>query len=149
MIKKAQWKLALAARKTRSSQWLMWAVIFGLLIWWWLVVDRETVDEIAPEHLQTRSPPPPARPPVSPKKDDLKRIEGIGPKIQNLLQEVGITTFAQLASADLKELEAILRGARLYMTNPSTWPEQARLAAAGQWEALTELQAQLRGGRKL
>jgi predicted flap endonuclease-1-like 5' DNA nuclease len=124
-------------------------VIFGLLIWWWLVVDRETVDEIAPEHLQTRSPPPPARPPVSPKKDDLKRIEGIGPKIQNLLQEVGITTFAQLASADLKELEAILRGARLYMTNPSTWPEQARLAAAGQWEALTELQAQLRGGRKL
>jgi predicted flap endonuclease-1-like 5' DNA nuclease len=147
MKKIARWNVTRAGRKTRRSQWLMWAVVFGLLIWWWIAVNQQTEDEIAPEDLQIR-PSPPARTPVSSKQDDLKRIEGIGPKTQNLLNEAGITTFAKLASADLTKLESILRKARLYMIDPSTWLEQAQLAAAGEWEALAELQAQLRGGRR-
>lgn len=147
MKKMSRWNFARAARKTRGSRWLMWAVVFGLLIWWWIVINQQTEDEIAPEDLQIR-PSTPARTPVSSKQDDLRRIEGIGPKTQNLLREAGITSFDNLASSDMTKLESILRKARLYMINPSTWPEQARLAAAGEWEALAELQAQLRGGKR-
>jgi predicted flap endonuclease-1-like 5' DNA nuclease len=137
-----------AAGKSRGTRWLIWAVMLALVVWWWLVVNQESEDEIAPARLQTH-PPAPVKPPVLPRQDDLKRIEGVGPKIQGLLQEAGIATFAKLADADVAYLETILRGARLYMANPATWPEQARLAASGQWEALAEMQAQLRGGRKV
>jgi len=147
MKKIARWNVTRAARKTRGSRWFIWAVVFGLLIWWWIVINQQTEDEIAPEDLQIR-PAPPVRTPASSKQDDLKRIEGIGPKTQNILREAGLTTFDSLASADLTKLESILRKARLYMINPSTWPEQARLAAAGDWEALAKFQAQLRGGKR-
>jgi predicted flap endonuclease-1-like 5' DNA nuclease len=83
--------------------------------------------------------------------DDLKLIEGIGPKIASVLQEAGIGTFAQLAAADPDRLRGILREADprlLRLADPATWPEQARLAAAGEWDALTELQGRLRGGRQ-
>ena len=35
-----------------------------------------------------------------PRKDDLKKVEGIGPKIEGLLNAAGIYTWAQLAAAD-------------------------------------------------
>jgi predicted flap endonuclease-1-like 5' DNA nuclease len=80
--------------------------------------------------------------------DDLKRIEGIGPKIANLFHGTGITTFNQLAAADVSELRAILAAAGLAgLADPSSWPEQAHLAAAGQWAELEALQAILKGGR--
>jgi predicted flap endonuclease-1-like 5' DNA nuclease len=80
--------------------------------------------------------------------DDLKRIEGIGPKIANLFHGTGITTFNQLAAADVSELRAILAAAGLAgLADPSSWPEQAHLAAAGQWAELEALQATLKGGR--
>jgi hypothetical protein len=79
--------------------------------------------------------------------DDLKRIEGIGPKISSLLQSAGIGTFAQLAASDTDELRQMLIGAGIWVADPSTWPEQSRLAAAGEWQALEELQAELKGGR--
>jgi predicted flap endonuclease-1-like 5' DNA nuclease len=87
---------------------------------------------------------------VSPatKRDDLKRIEGIGPKISALLQEAGITTFAQLAVAEVSRLQQIVRDAHLEMIDPGTWPEQARLAADGRWDALQVLQDELKGGRR-
>lgn len=80
--------------------------------------------------------------------DDLKRIEGIGPKIAGLLQEAGIITFAQLAAAEVSRLEQILRDADLPFTDPSTWPGQAGLAAAGDWKTLEVLQDGLKGGRR-
>jgi predicted flap endonuclease-1-like 5' DNA nuclease len=81
--------------------------------------------------------------------DDLKRIEGIGPKISGVLQEAGITTFAQLAGADVGRLRQILREAGVRVANPTTWPEQAGLAAVGQWDGLEALQATLKGGRRV
>lgn len=81
--------------------------------------------------------------------DDLKVIEGIGPKIATLLQEAGILTFAQLAESEVDRLREILRGAGLAFADPTTWPEQARLAAAGDWEGLKALQQKLKGGRRV
>ncbi len=79
--------------------------------------------------------------------DDLKVIEGIGPKIASVLQAAGINSFAQLAEADPSYLETILREAGQRLADPTTWPEHARLAAAGDWKAFEELTARLKGGR--
>ena len=79
--------------------------------------------------------------------DDLKKIEGIGPKIDSILNEAGITTLAELASKEVSELEAILEG-KVRIAFPETWPEQAALADAGRWEELEEMQSKLEGGRR-
>jgi len=80
--------------------------------------------------------------------DDLQRIEGIGPKIASVLSDAGITTFAQLAETSVDRLNQIVRkDAGITIAFPDTWPQQAGLAAAGQWEDLEILQDQLKGGR--
>jgi len=81
--------------------------------------------------------------------DDLAIVEGIGPKIASLFQAAGITTFAQLAATDVARLRHILRAADIRIADPTTWPEQARLAAAGEWDKLKALQEQLKGGRRV
>lgn len=91
---------------------------------------------------------PTAERPGAPERDDLKRIEGIGPKVAELLHSSGFTTFARLAEADVEHLRRILKEAGLAMMNPASWPEQARLAADGAWEKLERLQSELKGGRK-
>jgi predicted flap endonuclease-1-like 5' DNA nuclease len=80
--------------------------------------------------------------------DDLAVIEGIGPKIADVLRTAGIDTFAQLAAADSASLTEILQAAGLRLAAPDTWPEQAALAAAGSWEELQQLQDRLKGGRR-
>jgi len=82
--------------------------------------------------------------------DDLKIIEGIGPKIADLLSQNGITTFAELAATPASNLREMLlaAGQRFAVSDPTTWPDQARLAAAGEMDALKALQSQLKGGRK-
>jgi predicted flap endonuclease-1-like 5' DNA nuclease len=82
------------------------------------------------------------------KPDNLERIEGIGPKISAVLQAAGITTFAQLAATDVSRLKQILGDAGLTLADPSTWPKQAELAAAGDWKTLEALQDELKGGRR-
>jgi len=83
-------------------------------------------------------------------KDDLRKIEGIGPKIASLLNEAGIKTFKELAKTKNKKLVEILEaaGKRYRMHDPATWPEQAKLAADGKWEQLEALQKELKGGRR-
>jgi large subunit ribosomal protein L17 len=80
--------------------------------------------------------------------DDLTRIEGIGPKIASLLQEAGLHTFGQLAEAEVERLETLLEANRLGMHDPATWPQQAALANAGDWDGLQSLQDRLKAGRK-
>ena len=82
--------------------------------------------------------------------DDLKKIEGIGPKIAELLGNNDISTFDDLANADVEKVREILAeaGPRYKMHNPETWAEQAAIAAKGDWDALKELQDKLDGGRK-
>ncbi|MEM6318417.1 MAG: helix-hairpin-helix domain-containing protein [Bacteroidota bacterium] len=90
-----------------------------------------------------------ARSVVSVKPDDLKKIEGIGPKIAQILNEAGIYTFSNLSQTSAERLKSILAAAgnRYKMHNPDTWAEQAKLAAAGDWDALKVLQDRLDGGR--
>ncbi len=87
-----------------------------------------------------------ATPPQVP--DDLVVIEGIGPKISSVLQANGIMTFAQLAATQVGTLQEILQKEGLRLADPTTWPEQARLAAAGDWDGLNALTAKLKGGRQ-
>ena len=83
------------------------------------------------------------------KPDDLKRIEGIGPKIENLMHADGVKTFSKMSKTSVKRLRTILEkgGPRFVMHNPDTWPEQAGLAALGEWTKLDQLQDRLNGGR--
>lgn len=79
------------------------------------------------------------------KTDNLQLIEGIGPKIESILKEAGITTYADVASKSENQLRDILAkaGNRFKSHNPSTWPEQAALARDGKMEALKTLQDKL------
>ena len=83
-------------------------------------------------------------------KDDLKKVEGIGPKIQELLNNDGIWSFIQLSEATVNRLKKILddAGPRYRMHTPETWPEQAKMAAEGKWEELKIWQDNHKGGRK-
>ncbi|MBT8233003.1 MAG: 30S ribosomal protein S1 [Saprospiraceae bacterium] len=83
-------------------------------------------------------------------KDDLKKIEGIGPKISEKLNNAGIMTFAELAGTDVAKLKEILEaaGSRYRMHDPTTWPQQSALAAEGKYDDLKKLQDELDGGRK-
>ncbi len=81
--------------------------------------------------------------------DDLKIIEGIGPKINSILQAAGINTFADLAAVPVTELEKIVRDdAGVTIAFPDTWPEQSALARDGKWDDLEQLQDDLKGGRR-
>lgn len=80
--------------------------------------------------------------------DDLTILEGIGPKVAQILREAGIRTFADLAQAEAAHVQEILNAAGLRMMNPAGWIEQARLAAAGDMEGLKKLQEELKGGRR-
>lgn len=85
----------------------------------------------------------------APKLDDLKIIEGVGPKIETLLKDGGINTWAELAAASVDRLKEILdaAGPRYQIHDPSTWPAQAKFAAEGKWEELKDYQEMLMGGR--
>lgn len=80
------------------------------------------------------------------KKDDLKIIEGIGPKMATILNDAGIISFKQLATTKIKTLKEILAaaGSRYNTHNPSNWSKQANLAADGKLDELKKLKAMLK-----
>ena len=83
--------------------------------------------------------------------DDLSILDGIGPKVSALLRFAGITSFSRLASTDIDRIKEVLEEENpnlLRLTDPSTWPEQARMAADGDWEALSALQNDLKNARR-
>jgi predicted flap endonuclease-1-like 5' DNA nuclease len=82
--------------------------------------------------------------------DDLKVVEGIGPKIEQLLHAQGIRTFAQLAQTPVARLQEILdaAGPHYRIADPGTWPEQSLLCARNEWTALKTLQDSLTAGRR-
>lgn len=80
------------------------------------------------------------------KADDLKKIEGIGPKISEILIAAGIVTFSDLAKAKPAKISEIIAGVRgNHVTD--TWPKQAKLAADGKWDELKKWQDELDGGK--
>ena len=86
-----------------------------------------------------------------PNSADLQKVEGIGPKIAEMLIANGIYDLSDLAATPVEQLREILdaAGPRYRIANPGTWPEQAALGAAGDWEAFNALTAQLKRGRRV
>jgi large subunit ribosomal protein L21 len=83
------------------------------------------------------------------KGDDLKKIEGIGPKAAEVLVAAGVDTFVKLASTDAAKVKEILDAAeaKVQHLDPTTWAQQAQLAADGKWDELQKLQDELNGGK--
>ena len=82
--------------------------------------------------------------------DDLKVIEGIGPKMEVLLNNSNIYTWKKLSKTGIGELKRILKaaGSKYQIHDPSSWPEQAGLAASWSWTELEMLQEELKEGRE-
>ena len=122
--------------------WLLGAFLLGLLLGWLLKQlfgcggDSATKVAAAPLAADDSV------------KDDLTKIEGIGPKIQGLLNNDGIWSFKQLADAPTSRLQKILddAGPAYTMHNPRTWAAQSKLAYEQHWEELKIWQDHLKGG---
>jgi predicted flap endonuclease-1-like 5' DNA nuclease len=155
--------LAILQQAEEEEAFPWWLVILILVIImaiviWALTRNAKATEVPHVEHAHaepepaapTRAPEPVAAvveaPPIP---DDLKLIEGIGPKISSLLNAAGIFTFAQLANTPVADLQAVLDKAGLRLGDPATWPEQAALAAKGDLVGLQALQDSLKGGRKV
>jgi small subunit ribosomal protein S1 len=83
----------------------------------------------------------------SKKNDDLTKIEGIGPKIAEVLAENGVDTFAKLADAKDKDTQEMIKDVR-GNHDSGTWNEQAALARDEKWDELEKMQDELDGGKK-
>jgi len=83
--------------------------------------------------------------------DDLKIVEGIGPKIEVLLNNAGIQTWRALSQAQLSAIKKILRaaGPKYRLAVPESWMLQAKLADSGEWERLKQCQDKLRDTRSI
>ncbi len=121
-------------------------------------VENNVVEVPASQAVKTKTAPVTAKKPaaktVAAKKekvvaDDLTKIEGIGKKIAALLKKQGILSYKDLSKSTIKNLKTILQdaGPQYSMHNPGSWPKQAKLAAAGKWDELIALQADLNAGK--
>jgi len=83
--------------------------------------------------------------------DDLKIVEGIGPKIEALLSNAGIHTWRALSQTELSAIKAILRaeGPKYRLAVPESWMLQAKLADNGEWDKLKQCQDKLRDVRPI
>jgi len=84
------------------------------------------------------------------KADDLKIVEGIGPKIAELYHAAGIKTWKALSETPVTKSQEILdaAGSRYTIHNPETWAKQALLAYEGKWSELKEWQENHKGGKE-
>jgi predicted flap endonuclease-1-like 5' DNA nuclease len=76
------------------------------------------------------------------KEDDLKLVEGIGPKIEELFHAAGLKTWASVAASKPARLKEILvaAGEKFQMHNPGTWPKQCQMMVDDRWAELKEYQ---------
>lgn len=82
--------------------------------------------------------------------NDLKIVEGIGPKIEELFQAAGVKTWKALADTSVERCQEILAtgGDKFQIHNPGTWPKQSLLAYEGKWQELKTWQDVLDGGKE-
>ncbi|RUA11080.1 MAG: hypothetical protein DSY82_04030 [Flavobacteriia bacterium] len=119
--------------------WLLGAFLLGLLLGWLLkqLFGCGNDDKVVPVAAA-----------IDEVKDDLTKVEGIGPKIKGLLNNDGIWSFKQLSLASTARLQKILddAGPAYTVHNPRTWAAQAKLADEENWEELKIWQDHLKGG---
>ena len=75
------------------------------------------------------------------KRNDLKIIDQIDPKIEKLLIDQGITDWHKMESADVEVLKSILKSAGYSNLNPQSWPYQSSLARQEKWDELKTFQS--------
>lgn len=83
--------------------------------------------------------------------DDFSHLDGVGPKISATLRSAGVKTFAKLAAKEVDDIKEILvakNPSLLRLSDPTTWPEQAGMAAEGRWETLKALKEGLKERRR-
>jgi predicted flap endonuclease-1-like 5' DNA nuclease len=151
-----------SARKNRS--WFWWGINIGIavavFVWWWMENQDKTPNRFYPKRRESPVPPKNSRTeapkkiliPLEPepaKEDDLRKIEGIGPKSAQALKDSGIKTFSALSKMTPEQIKKALNAAGVRIGFPGTWPEQAALAAAEKWDELNALQSNLHGGRRI
>jgi small subunit ribosomal protein S1 len=109
----------------------------------------EAPAEVAPKAEEKKAPAEKATKAKSNDGDDLKLIEGVGPKIAEILTNAGVDSFAKVAEKSADEIREILleQGSRYKMFDPETWPAQAQLAADGKMDELQKLKDELHGGK--
>jgi len=76
---------------------------------------KEEVKKAAPEKAEAKG-------------DDLTKLEGVGPKLAEILAEGGMTTYAAIAAASVEDIQKILEaaGSRYASKDPAPWIEQAK-----------------------
>jgi len=105
------------------------------------IIPGETAEEVVETSSDSSSASPEGQ-------DDLTRIEGIGPKIADVLNANGIASFADLSGSKVGDLRTILADNDLASHEPKSWSKQATLAKNEKWDKLDELQEELKGGRE-
>ena len=124
--------------------WLRMAV-FSMLVLLWCLINQRKKEQKEPPQLEididaggkiqpstaTTHPEVNAVQEKNQEPDDLTQISGIGPKISAILQDAGITNYAQLAGADEDEIRQILSEVGLRLGDPESWIQQAQALAHG------------------
>jgi len=130
-------------RKSERSiaSWFWFTLIgvpLGLMVWWFLrwffLPSYERTSAVVIEVPRSEIKYPPI------KKDDFKKLKGIGPKGAQVLYQARVYSFEQLGLMELEKLERILKSNNLPSTGAAFWQKQARLAAAEEWKLLEKLQ---------
>lgn len=82
--------------------------------------------------------------------DNLEMIEGIGEKVRKVLNDAGITSFAQLAKLSADELTRIVKteGKVRIVGDPGSWSKQARFLVEGDLQGFQNYIKQLNSGRE-
>ncbi|RPF20603.1 helix-hairpin-helix domain-containing protein [Myceligenerans xiligouense] len=87
--------------------------------------------------------------PEQPADDDLKVIEGIGPKIEKALKAAGVTSYAQVAAASEDELRASIgKSGITFAPSVTSWAQQAQYLVDGDGAGLDEYQDYLIAGQE-
>lgn len=122
-----------ARRKNCLWMWLglELGALMGWLLWWWL--NEQPQAEKAKPGSRLILPPGEGIPPVLPRPkkatlppDELTTIKGIGPKYAQVLNDAGITRYAQLAAHSSATLQEIIRAAGGRTLDVDVWIEQAK-----------------------
>ena len=125
---------------TRPLAWWVWLIIILLIaVVFWLIFrpkgeektstseqyptkTEPVVESVSAVPVVDLPAPVMVEPPIEPmsfEPDDLKIIEGIGPKINSILHAAGVLTFNQLAEMDPNKIMELLTAAGIRLAEPS------------------------------
>jgi len=96
----------------------------------------------------TSKPKAPAKKVSASKVEDLTKIEGIGPKTAEALNNAGVDSYEKLSKQKPDAIREILTAAstRLAHLDPGSWPKQAKMAADDKWDELKKWQDNAKAG---